>query len=796
MPRMHAPADPRAADADETAAQALRPLRILIVDNYDSYTFNLFQLCTVVPALLPVVVRNDQFEWPEFRDSVLPHFDAVVVSPGPGRPDRHEDFGVCGQLLAHAAVPILGVCLGHQGLAAVHGGSVITADPPMHGRLSDVHHSASDLFAGLPSPFKAVRYHSLVVDPQNLPSELVKTAWTHNGGDGKPDIIMGMRHASRPIWSVQFHPESICTDYGQRIIANFIDLAASFWAESNIPSRAGTLPAEIASTTVLPSALAAPRPTERQLSAVVRAIASCSVAADAAFQRLFAAQDVTFWLDSARVESGLSRFSYMGDASGPLSFDLKYSLASRQLIRREAGTVVSTTTLDRHDTMFAHLSQIMIDASVPRERVVMDPRGASLPVEFPFLGGLVGFFGYEMKAESMRWHTAERDAMNAFQTESAGTTPDAAFIFADRVVVFDHLAGHIYLVALTDTNDAHLDRCQRDWIERTAQAISEMAAVPVEPSPALAPPTAAQAAKANPKSGWMTLAHDRPAYLHNIQESLSKINQGETYEVCLTTQLSRNLGASHRHPLELYQHLRRRNPAPYGGFLSFGGGLFIASSSPERFLRLETDGWLSMKPIKGTLPRATAHNFPGSPEERQREDDRRKKALATSEKDRSENLMIVDLIRNDLNQISEARSVHVPHLMVVESYATVHQLVSTVKGKLRPELTAVDAVMRTFPPGSMTGAPKLRTVHILEQLETIPRGPYSGALGFFSVTGPADFSVVIRTAVFSRQPDGNTVVSIGAGGAIVALSDPSDEFDEMLLKANSVLPSLVATFDE
>nr|KAJ3419293.1 hypothetical protein HK105_007124 [Polyrhizophydium stewartii] len=733
MPRMHAPADPRAADADETAAQALRPLRILIVDNYDSYTFNLFQLCTVVPALLPVVVRNDQFEWPEFRDSVLPHFDAVVVSPGPGRPDRHEDFGVCGQLLAHAAVPILGVCLGHQGLAAVHGGSVITADPPMHGRLSDVHHSASDLFAGLPSPFKAVRYHSLVVDPQNLPSELVKTAWTHNGGDGKPDIIMGMRHASRPIWSVQFHPESICTDYGQRIIANFIDLAASFWAE---------------------------------LSAVVRAIASCSVAADAAFQRLFAAQDVTFWLDSAR------------------------------LIRREAGTVVSTTTLDRHDTMFAHLSQIMIDASVPRERVVMDPRGASLPVEFPFLGGLVGFFGYEMKAESMRWHTAERDAMNAFQTESAGTTPDAAFIFADRVVVFDHLAGHIYLVALTDTNDAHLDRCQRDWIERTAQAISEMAAVPVEPSPALAPPTAAQAAKANPKSGWMTLAHDRPAYLHNIQESLSKINQGETYEVCLTTQLSRNLGASHRHPLELYQHLRRRNPAPYGGFLSFGGGLFIASSSPERFLRLETDGWLSMKPIKGTLPRATAHNFPGSPEERQREDDRRKKALATSEKDRSENLMIVDLIRNDLNQISEARSVHVPHLMVVESYATVHQLVSTVKGKLRPELTAVDAVMRTFPPGSMTGAPKLRTVHILEQLETIPRGPYSGALGFFSVTGPADFSVVIRTAVFSRQPDGNTVVSIGAGGAIVALSDPSDEFDEMLLKANSVLPSLVATFDE
>ena len=140
--------------------------------------------------------------------------------------------------------------------------------------------------------------------------------------------------------------------------------------------------------------------------------------------------------------------------------------------------------------------------------------------------------------------------------------------------------------------------------------------------------------------------------------------------------------------------------------------------------------------------------------------------------------------------ISEPETVHVPALMVVESYATVHQLVTTVKGKLRRNLSAVDAVMRCFPPGSMTGAPKLRTIKIIEELEKIPRGVYSGTLGFFSVTGQADFSVVIRTCLFS-----NGSVSVGAGGAIINQSDPIAEFDEMLLKANSVVPSLEATFN-
>ncbi|KAH6580795.1 hypothetical protein BASA50_011276 [Batrachochytrium salamandrivorans] len=797
-------------------------IRILIIDNYDSYTFNLFQYCTLNATHPPVVVRNDQFEWAEFLECILPNFDAVVISPGPGRPDRQEDFGVCKELLLHSNIPILGVCLGHQGLAAVLGGKIITADPPMHGRLSDIHHNSSGLFAGIPSPFRAVRYHSLIVSSDNLPSALEETAWTLPDDPTKPRIIMGMSHRSMPIWSVQFHPESICTEYGQLIINNFISLAAAHTKRHHHPSAPIVDPPlnTMASPTVLPKPLrdncqstetapsASSAPLEETVSsdhiALVYSMDDMYINSEDLYRRLYAEKTSAFWLDSAKVEPGLSRFSYMGDSSGPLGFDIKYSLETRTFRKRKGTTVIESATLEHGDTFFRWIADIIKTTAVESSNIYISghSRTDSRSLPFPFFGGLVGYFGYEMKSESLRPHTSNHDDLNKFKTESAGHIPDSAFIFTDRTIIYDHLEQKIYLVALALSSDNEMRATQEAWMAEIQRTIVDLNHIQNVPSadPALAtylestyvdPDT--NHLNINSKNEWMKLAHDRESYIRNIEISNDKINQGETYEVCLTTQLVRNIGKSHAHPFKFYQHLRRRNPAPYGGFLSFGDGLFLASSSPERFLQLGADRWLSMKPIKGTLPRATLQNFPGTDAEREIENHKRRTALETSEKDRSENLMIVDLIRNDLNQISEPRTVNVPHLMVVESYATVHQLVSTIRGKLRADLGAVDAVMRTFPPGSMTGAPKLRTVHILEDLEGLPRGPYSGTLGFFSVTGPAGFSVIIRTAIFSETSEG-TVVTIGAGGAIVVLSDPSDEFDEMLLKADSVLPSLVATF--
>jgi para-aminobenzoate synthetase len=262
---------------------------------------------------------------------------------------------------------------------------------------------------------------------------------------------------------------------------------------------------------------------------------------------------------------------------------------------------------------------------------------------------------------------------------------------------------------------------------------------------------------------------DRDTYGAHFAEIQRWLRRGESYEACYTYRITARTTAD---PLAAYLRLRRANPAPYGAYLRFGDR-HVLSSSPERFLTVDAAGWAETKPVKGTAARDPLR------------DDEVRAELAADEKNRSENLMIVDLLRNDLGRVCLPGTVRVPSLMAVESYATVHHLVSTVRGRLRPEVHALDCVDALFPGGSMTGAPKERTVQLLAGLETSPRGVYSGCLGWIGVDGTADLSIVIRTAV----QDGDRV-TIGVGGAVTVLSDVDEEWAETRVKAAAVLRAL------
>jgi para-aminobenzoate synthetase len=270
--------------------------------------------------------------------------------------------------------------------------------------------------------------------------------------------------------------------------------------------------------------------------------------------------------------------------------------------------------------------------------------------------------------------------------------------------------------------------------------------------------------------------HDA-AYAEAFAEVQRQLRLGNSYEVNLTY---REQVESPLDPVAAYLRLRELNPAPYSGYLQHHG-VHLLSSSPERFATIDRHRTLEARPIKGTTPRgATAE-----------EDERHRKNLAADPKYRAENLMIVDLIRNDLSMVCEPGSVTVPSLMEVESYRSVHQLVSTVRGRLRDDVTTVGALRALFPAGSMTGAPKRRTMEIIDAVEATPRGVYAGAFGWLSGDGRADLSVVIRTLVTSG-PAERYVYELGTGGGITVRSELEEEWAETRWKAARLRAALDA----
>ena len=695
-------------------------MKTLLVDNHDSYTYNVFHLLATASGEEPMVVNNDAVSW---RVLTRMDFDAIVLSPGPGHPSRWHDFGVCSDILQKSEVPVFGICLGHQGIGNLLEGTVNRAPMAMHGRLSRVMHEGKGLFKDVPQGFSVVRYHSLAITSPPGPDGSI-VAWSDDG------VVMGVEHTKRPIWGVQFHPESISTEYGLKIAQNFFELAASYQRPGEKPAGRATIAPQ--------SSKRAPRAAAQdggELKLRMRTIEG-QAPTEYVYERLFADHDPSFWLDSADAPTWLAQCSYMGTTAGPDRCFVSYDVDSGGVMVNRGG--VETV---EQKSIFDYLQREM-------ERIAVDPPEG---VERGLVGGYVGYLGYELKADcgSPNVHSSD--------------LPDAALMLANRVVAVDHTKDVTYVFALCRGEDPEAEL----WLEAAARLIERAIAEPPAERP-LAPPSD-PGGHVSFRSG-----RGRSRYLADIAKSQAELLAGESYEVCLTDQFTTEASPE---PFELYRQLRRANASPFSAFLHFGENA-IVSSSPERFISVDRQRQVMARPIKGTISRV----------EDPAEDAARVVELGGDEKTYAEHLMIVDLLRNDLGVVCDVDSVEVPDLMVIEPYATVHQMVSTIVGRLEDGRSAVDCVRATFPGGSMTGAPKERTMEIIDDLEAEARGVYSGSIGYFGADGSTDLNIVIRTIVM--RPGRTT---IGAGGAIVMQSDPEEEFDEILLKARAPMAAIART---
>ncbi|HIQ21504.1 MAG TPA: aminodeoxychorismate synthase component I [Planctomycetes bacterium] len=384
----------------------------------------------------------------------------------------------------------------------------------------------------------------------------------------------------------------------------------------------------------------------------------------------------------------------------------------------------------------------------------------------PFQGGAAGLFSYDLGRQLER---LPRPAYDEFRL------PALAVGLYDVVVAFDHLAQRCWIIStgFPETGRPRLRRAQR----RLRRFQAWLAATPVGPDrrpvPESAPIPAGRLAPQFPVAGpeGLTSNLSPPDYLEAVRRAIEYVYAGDVFQVNLAQRL---LYPAVEHPVALYLRLRRRNPAPFAGYFDLGD-FQVLSASPERFLQL-CGGVVQSRPIKGTRPRSA----------RPEVDRLAREELARSQKDWAENVMIVDLLRNDLSRVCEPDSVCVTQLCRVESYQYVHHLVSAIQGQLRPGRSAVDLLRATFPGGSVTGAPKVRAMEIIAQLEPTARGPYCGSLGYIGFDGSMDLNILIRTITA-----GGGWWQAPVGGGIVAQSDPQREYEETWHKAEGLLRALI-----
>jgi para-aminobenzoate synthetase component I len=411
------------------------------------------------------------------------------------------------------------------------------------------------------------------------------------------------------------------------------------------------------------------------------------------------------------------------------------------------------------------------DALAAARRLLPTPRPRPLDGLPPFQGGIAGYIGYDWGAVLERLPRARYDDL---------AVSDVILGLYDWVIAWDHRIDTAWLIS---TGMPEQGESQRDRAKLRLGQVKERLTAKRQAAfgqshrsssrPSGVPSYPVEAVEGADSIGLRS-TFTRRGYLNAVARVREYIAAGDIFQANLSQRFQTELTIA---PFQLYQRLRLHNPAPFSAYLDFGE-LQILSASPERFLRLDVGGQVETRPIKGTRPRGLGPMH----------DAALGRALAESEKDRAENVMIVDLLRNDLSRVCRPGSVRVPELFALEHHPTVHHLVSTVLGELEPAADAADLLRAAFPGGSITGAPKVRAMEIIAELEPTQRAVYCGSIGYISATGAMDTSIVIRTYLAVRGQ-----IYFQAGGGIVADSDPELEYRETLDKARGLIETLVAS---
>ncbi len=463
--------------------------------------------------------------------------------------------------------------------------------------------------------------------------------------------------------------------------------------------------------------------------------------------RMLAGLPHVLFLDSAMFHPSLARYSFV--TADPFAY----------LWSRGRRTYLSGECQSGEDSdPFSILAQQLAQYSVAKIE--------GLP---PFQGGAAGVFGYDL------CHHLERLPRPRFDEFEI---PDLALGFYDWVLAFDHLEQRAWLIStgLPET-EPHRRRRRAEQRLSEVRRILETGKVPGRNGETAKRRNGESLDAVSPRRQFpvprlecLTSSFDRDGYLQAVRRAIEYIHAGDCFQVNLSQRLLHPAGGL---AIDLYCRLRKCNPSPFGGYFDLGD-FTVTSASPERFLRVD-NGEVETRPIKGTRPRLSDST----------QDQVQRQELLTSAKDRAENIMIVDLLRNDLGRVCRYGSVHVEAVCRLETYEFVHHLVSEVIGRLREGLGPVDLLRAAFPGGSVTGAPKIRAMEIIAELEPTARGPYCGNMGYLGFDGSMDTSILIRTFTIGRG-----WVQFPVGGGIVADSDPEEEYEETWHKAEGLLRAL------